>query len=218
MLSSVCTSPIVDSYAKISSSPIDTIKAQLLEDTMNLGGFSAFSSSILICKLLKLLVSVTNATQILEVGTFTGLSALYMAEALPAHGRLICLDISTEWTTIAQKTWTQAGVAEKIHLILGPAISFFKILNQSEFFDLSYVDADKENYLNYYEEILPRTKPNGLIIFDDTLYFGRVCSDIIPSRTTAHFRELNKFLAADSRVETILLPVVNGLTICRKLS
>jgi caffeoyl-CoA O-methyltransferase len=167
--------------------------------------------------LLALFVGITGARHVVEVGTFTGYSSLCMARALPAGGRLLCCDVSEEWTAIARRAWAAAGVDDKITLRIAPAIETLRALPTDDPIDLAFIDADKTGYAAYYEEILARLRPSGVILVDNTLWSGRVLDgndDGDPD--TAALRAFNDMVAADGRVESYLLPVADGLTVIRK--
>ena len=174
-------------------------------------------------ELLKMLVKLTNSKRGIEIGTFTGYSALCMAESLPEGGELICFDCSKEFTDLAQKYWKLANVDNKIKLHLGdgmPKITETLLSKKEnlEDFDFAYVDADKPNYMNYYEALLKLIKPNGWIVFDNVLWFHRVCEtpDKDPDDVTQMFRDLNNFLQKDERVEINMIDIADGITIVRK--
>ncbi len=164
-----------------------------------------------------LLARAIGARRAVEVGTFTGYSALCVARALPADGHLLCCDISREWTAIARRYWERAGVAGRIALKLGPALDTLRALPAGETFDFAFIDADKANYLNYYEEILRRTRAGGLILIDNVLWGGAVTDSRDQSEDTAGIRAFNDFVAVDKRVEAVMIPVSDGLTLARKL-
>lgn len=166
-----------------------------------------------------LLVKLTGARRLLEIGTFTGYSALCMAEAMAQDGRLTCCDTERQYTDIAQRYWRQAGVAERIELRLGPALDTLTALEragQSESFDLIFVDADKANYLAYLEHGLVLLRPGGLLLFDNTLWSGRVLEVDAESADTRAIQVLNRRLKNDQRLDLSLLPLGDGLTLCRK--
>lgn len=166
-------------------------------------------------KLMQLLINLTGAKRIIEIGVFTGYSALAMAISLPEDGELIACDINKIWTDIAKRYWQQAGVAHKIKLYLQPALKTLGTLTGS--FDMAFVDADKANYLNYYEKLLPLIKQNGLLLFDNVLWGGRVIEKEDTSEDTLAIRALNSKLINDARIELVMLPIGDGLTIARKL-
>ncbi|SIR93040.1 Predicted O-methyltransferase YrrM [Aquipseudomonas alcaligenes] len=166
-----------------------------------------------------LLVQISGARKILEIGTFTGYSALCMAQAMPADGRLICCDLPGEYNAIAERYWHEAGVAERIDLRLAPALETLSALErggQSESFDLIFIDADKANYRVYLEHALVLVRQGGLILFDNVLWSGRVLEQTPESADTRAIQALNRGLLRDSRIDLSLLPLGDGLTLCRK--
>ena len=168
---------------------------------------------------LRLLVTALGARRVIEVGTFTGYSALCMARGLPADGRLLCLDVSEEWTSIARRYWAKAGVADRIELQLGPAIESLRKLAREETFDFAFIDADKTGYADYFEEILPRLRTNGVIAIDNVLWGGSVIGEISAdgrADDTRAIREFNDKVAADTRVESVMIAIADGLTLARK--
>lgn len=165
---------------------------------------------------LSLLTAGVGARRVVEVGTFTGFSALCIARALPADGRLLCLDVSAEWTAIAQRYWQAAGVTDRIELVLAPAAETLRALPAEPSFDLAFIDADKDGYLTYYEELLPRIRPGGLILVDNTLWSGKVVDESSDDDTVKIIRAFNDHVAADSRVESTILPISDGITMIRK--
>ena len=162
-----------------------------------------------------LLVRLIGARRILEIGTFTGYSSTAMALALPPDGRITCLDVSREWTDIARQAWTDAGVADRVELRLGPATESLAALGDDAF-DLAFVDADKPAYSDYYDAIVPRLRPGGLLLADNTLWSGRVADPDDRSTSTEAIRAYNARAAADDRVDTVILPVGDGITLSRK--
>jgi predicted O-methyltransferase YrrM len=161
-----------------------------------------------------LLVRLIGAKRILEIGTFTGYSSTAMALALPADGRLTCLDVSQEWTDIAREAWADAGVAGKVELILAPATEILSTLDDDAF-DMAFIDADKPGYDTYYEECLRVVRPGGLILIDNVLWSGRVADPPNGDESTEIMRALNEKVAADERVDHVLLPIGDGLTLAR---
>jgi caffeoyl-CoA O-methyltransferase len=165
---------------------------------------------------LSILVAATGVTSALEVGTFTGYSSLCIARALPAKGRLLCLDASEVWTAVARKYWAKAGLQDRIELRLGPAIPALQKLKRGLTFDFAFIDASKTEYDAYYELVLPRVRRNGLILFDNMLWGGRLGAGPVKQATGRAIDALNHKLAGDSRVEAVLLPVADGIQLCRK--
>jgi caffeoyl-CoA O-methyltransferase len=152
----------------------------------------------------------------IEIGTFTGYSSICIARALPAGGRLLCCDVSEEWTAIARRYWERAGVADRITLRIGPALETLKALPAGDPLDLAFIDADKSNYRNYYEAVLARIRTGGLILIDNVLWNGAVIDPAIQNEDTRAIRALNDFIATDQRVDAVMIPIADGLTVCRK--
>ncbi|THA54152.1 O-methyltransferase [Streptomyces sp. A1136] len=165
--------------------------------------------------LLAFLVRMTGARRIVEIGTFTGFSALSMAQALPADGVLIACDISEEWTAYGVRAWEAAGVADRIDLRLAPALETLRAMPGEPHIDMAYVDADKENQIAYWEELVPRMRPGGLIVSDNTLFHGRVLDEAATGAAAA-IRAFNDHVSADDRMESVLLAISDGLTLSRK--
>lgn len=172
-------------------------------------------------ELLKMLVKLTNSKRGIEIGSFTGYSAICLAEGLPENGELFCFDISEEFTDLGRKYWHLTGVDSKIKLNLGKALEKLDeiLLSQNENlekFDFAYVDADKPNYINYYEVLLKLLKPNGWIVFDNVLWNFQVAEDDNNEEITEVFKKFNKFIRNDERVEINMLDIADGITIVRK--
>ena len=165
---------------------------------------------------LTLLTRLVGARYAVEVGTFTGYSSLCIARGLPAGGHLLCCDVSEEWTAIARRAWATAGVADRIELRLAPAADTLRALPREETIDFAFIDADKPGYPVYYEEILARLRPNGVLLVDNVLWDGRVVRSDADDDNTKAIRAFNDMVAADDRVETVMLPIADGLTLCRK--
>ena len=166
-----------------------------------------------------LLVPLMGARRVLEVGVFTGYSALTVASALPEDGMLIACDVSEEWTSIGRRYWQEAGVAGKIDLRIGPALETLDALiaaGEAGTFDFAFIDADKPNYDGYYERILQLLRPNGLIAIDNTLWSGQVADTDVQDTSTVALRALNEKLRDDARVALSVLPIGDGLTLALK--
>ena len=202
---------------KSCSAASDPVLGALRKETEELGDISKMQISEEQGAFMKLLVAAIGAKCVIEVGTFTGYSSLCMARALPQNGRLICIDESAEWTAIARKYWAKAGVEERIELRLGPAIPLLQQLEAELTFDFVFLDADKTEYDACYELLLPRVRPNGLILFDNMLWGGRLGRGPIKEASGHAIDALNQKLAHDARVETVLLPIADGLQLCRKI-
>ena len=161
-----------------------------------------------------LLVKLAGARRLLEIGTFTGYSSTVMALALPPDGRITCCDVSEEWTDRARQAWAEAGVADRVELRIGPAIDTLRGL-ESGTYDLAFIDADKPSYDAYYEECLRLVRPGGLVMLDNMLQSGRVVDETDTSESVLAIRALNEKIAGDERVEHVLLPLADGLTLAR---
>lgn len=170
-------------------------------------------------RFMALLIGMTGAKRAIEVGTFTGYSSICVAQALPPHGRLICCDVSEDYTAIARKFWREAGVEQKIDLRLAPAKKTLDALlkdGQAGKFDFAFIDADKSNYGAYYERCLKLLRPGGLIAVDNVLWGGSVLDPKDQSEDTKAIRAFNKKLKSDKRVDICMVPVGDGLTLARK--
>lgn len=167
---------------------------------------------------LQMLVRLLPAHRILEIGTFTGYSSTAMALAQDADGRILCCDVSKEWTDVAREAWTDAGVADRIELHLGPAVETLDALladGQGGRFDLAFIDADKGNYDTYYERALQLVRPGGLIAIDNVLWSGRVVDESDQAADTNAIRALNEKIATDERVDLTMTPIADGVTLAR---
>jgi len=166
--------------------------------------------------LMTLLTRLTGVRAAVEVGTFTGYSAICIARGLAEGGKLICCDVSEEWTSLAREYWERAGLADRIELRLGPAMDTLRALPPGPHLDLAFIDADKTGYAGYWEEIVPRIRPGGIILVDNTLQGGDVADPVATSPQAAAMRAFNDHAAADARVDAVLLPVGDGLTLARR--
>ncbi|HET7292358.1 MAG TPA: class I SAM-dependent methyltransferase [Vicinamibacteria bacterium] len=205
------------SYLREHRTPDDEVMQDLQAETARLGSHAVMQISPDQGSLLRLLVAAIGARRAVEVGTFTGMSALCIARGLAEGGRLLCCDVSDEWTAIGRRHWERAGVADRIELRLGPAEETLRALPEAPAFDFGFIDADKVRYLTYYEEILKRLRPGGLIGVDNVLWSGDVIRKRKRDRDTRAIRAFNDFVASDARVESVMLPVADGLTLVRKL-
>ena len=205
--------PELHQYMVEHSTPLDDVATRLRAETAALGGVAEMLTSPSQAALFTILTAVSGARDAIEIGTFTGFSALAIARGLPDDGRLLCLDASEEWTAIAQKYWSEAKVDGKIELRVGDAHETLAALPDDQTFDLAFLDADKAGYVDYYERLLPRLRPNGVLLADNTLADGRVLggADRIPPVTT-----FNDHVAKDDRVDVVIIPIGDGLTMIRK--
>jgi caffeoyl-CoA O-methyltransferase len=207
-------------YLSAHRSPDDEILEALREETrQRVGGLARMQVAPEQGTFLSLLVAALGASSVVEVGTFTGYSALCMARSLPPapEGRLLCCDVSQEWTEIGRKYWERAGVSDRIELVIAPAIETLKALPREEQFDFAFIDADKTSYLAYYQEILPRLRTNALLGVDNVLWSGNVIDVTKDDENTRAIREFNDFVAADDRVQSVMVAISDGLTLLRKL-
>jgi predicted O-methyltransferase YrrM len=165
---------------------------------------------------LTFLARLIGARRAVEVGTFTGLSALCIAEGLADGGRLDCFDISDEYVSVGRPFWERAGVADAIEVHIGPAVDTLAAFTPDQPVDLAFLDADKVNYATYYELLLPMLRPGGLVVFDNSLYFGAVYDPAADDENVRAIRAVNDLVAADDRVDAVLLNVGDGLLMARK--
>lgn len=209
--------PNLHSYLVAHGSPPDQVLAELIEQTAALGQIARMQIAPEQGAFLTMLAQILEAKLIVEVGTFTGYSSICLARGLGAGGRLICCDISEEFTTIARRSWRAAGLDNRIDLRIAPAAETLRALPHDPVIDLAFIDADKAGYLDYYEQILDRLRPGGIIAVDNVLWSGRVVDSSDTSVDTVAIRRFNDVIASDKRVVTVMLPIADGLTLCRKL-
>jgi predicted O-methyltransferase YrrM len=209
------TKPVHD-YLVAHAPPIDDVQRDLIAETEALGGISMMQIAPEQGAFMTLLTRLIGARHAIEVGTFTGYSAISIARGLPDDGTLLCCDVNQEWTAIARKYWGRAGVDDKIELRIAPAIETLRSLPAGERFDLAFIDADKPNYPHYYEEVLARLRLNGVILVDNTLWGGAVADAKATDDNVTAIRAFNDAVAADDRVESTILTVGDGLTLIRK--
>lgn len=208
--------PDLHAYLVEHGTPPDAVQQALIEATRSLGGIALMQVSPEQGAFMTLLTRAVGARRALEVGTFTGYSALCIARGLPEDGRLLALDVSEEWTSIGRRHWEEAGVADRIELRLGPAIDTLRGLPREEAFDLAFIDADKQGYRDYLEEILPRLRRGGLVLVDNVFWGGAVVDPERDDADTRAIRDFNDRVAADPRVDCVMLPISDGLTLLRK--
>ena len=206
--------PEIEDYASSSTTPEPELLQEVARETEALGERARMLTGRLEGRLLNFLVGLVRPQQVLEIGCFTGYSALSMAEALPEGGRLYTCEISREHADIAQANFDRSPFGDRINLCFGPALD--TIANLDGPFGFVFVDADKSNYPRYYEAVLPKLAEGGLIAFDNVLWSGRVLDDDDDTDDTAAIRTLNARLAQDDRVEVVMLTVRDGLTLVRR--
>ena len=203
--------PAVEQYAETHSSPNGELFERLAAETHETSQSPQMMVGLLEGQFLQTIVRAAGAKRILELGTFTGYSSISMALALPADGRVITCDVNEETTAIARRYAEEAGVAERIEYRLGPALDTIAQLDGE--FDLVFIDADKPNYLNYYEATLPKLAAGGLMILDNTLWSGRVADANEDDESTQAIREVNDRVLEDPRVNNVLLTVRDGMNL-----
>jgi caffeoyl-CoA O-methyltransferase len=194
----------------------DAVQQALIEETATLGAVAGMQIAPEQGAFLTVLTRLIGARRAIEIGTFTGYSALCIARGLPADGRLVCCDVSEEWTAIGRRAWGAAGVADRIDLRIAPALETLAALPADTTFDLAFIDADKPNYPNYFEALLPKMRDNGAILVDNVLWDGRVVKPDADDENTVAIRAFNDKVANDRRVDTVMLPIADGLTLARK--
>ena len=206
----------LSAYIGAHSTPPDAVRRQLIERTEALGGVSGMQIAPEQGELLTMLTSLVRADFAVEVGTFTGYSSLSIASGLADGGRLLCCDVSTEWTDIAREHWALAGVDDRIELRIAPAIETLRSLPADTVVDFAFIDADKGGYLDYYEELLSRLAPHGLMCVDNTLWSGAVIDPDVDDANTEALRRFNDHVAADARTRQVIVPIGDGLTLIRR--
>jgi caffeoyl-CoA O-methyltransferase len=202
-------------YMLANSTPPDEVTAELIEETQRiLPDQAGMQVSPEQAAFLRILTGVSGVRRAVEVGTFTGLSSLSIARGLADGGRLICFDISEEFTGVARRYWKRAGVDDRIELRIGPAADNLRRLPAEPHLDLAFIDADKTGYPTYWNELVPRVRPNGLLLVDNTLWSGRVLDP--QGRADREIVHFNRLARGDERVDLVVLPIADGLTIARK--
>lgn len=219
MANQTALSPELLDYIRAVSLREDDILRELRDLTMDLPGGPAMLVMPEEGQLLSFLVSLTGARTVVEVGTFTGYSTLCMARELPPEGRIITCDITDKWPAVASGYWRRSGVSDRIEVRIGPAVETLATLIDElgeNVVDLIFIDADKSTYVRYYELCLRLLRPGGIIIIDNTLFFGRVADRAAQDPDTVAVRELNELLRLDDRVCISLLSIADGITLVRK--
>ncbi len=209
--------PAVAGYARDHSRQPDDVQRSLIAETAALGSVSGMQIGSDQGAFMTMLVQITGARFIVEIGTFTGYSSLAMARGLPDGGRLLCCDVSEEWTAIARRHWEMAGVSDRIELRIAPALDTLNSLPADPLIDMAFIDADKTSYLAYYEALIPRMGSGAILVIDNTIWSGRVVSEPADGdNDTAALIGLNDRVAADERVDAVLLTIGDGVTLIRK--
>ena len=192
------------------------IQKEIIDYNLSLGDIKRMQISISQCQFLHLIIKISKINKVLEIGTFTGLSTLSMALALPDEGSIIALDKNEETNKIALSFFKKASQEHKIETIIKPALETLEELKNKKF-DMIFIDADKMNYKQYYEKSLGLINQGGLIIIDNVLWHGEVADEKINDKFTLNIREFNEFVSNDKRVEQVIIPLGDGMTICRVL-
>ena len=208
----------IEEYINNHSFKLNPIQKEIISYNDSLGDIKRMQISISQCHFLHLLIKTSKIKKILEIGTFTGLSTLTMSLALPDDGSIIALDKNQKTNDIAVNFFRKAGQERKINTIIKPATESLKDLKEiKQKFDFVFIDADKENYKNYFNQSLDLIDKDGLIIVDNVLWHGEVVDKTKQDKLTVGIREFNSYVNNDNRVENLIIPVGDGLTICRKL-
>ncbi len=206
----------IHEYLVAHGSPPDAVQNRLIEATAALGAVSGMQISPEQGAFMTMLTQLLNVGFAVEVGTFTGYSALCIARGLAPGGRLLCCDVSEEWTAIARTAWTDAGIADRIDLRIAPAIETLEALDATQPIDLVFIDADKPMYASYFEAIMPRLRTGGLMLIDNVLWSGAVVDPSVTDANTEAIRAFNDMVVADDRVDAVMIPLGDGLTMLRK--
>lgn len=205
----------VAAYVTAHSSAPDWVQQQLIERTKQLGDAAGMQIAPEQGEFLTMLTSMLGATFAVEIGTFTGYSSLAIARGLSGDGRLLCCDVSETWTAIAREHWVRAGVDDRIDLHVAPALETLRALPTEPNIDLAFIDADKPGYIDYYDQIVTRLAPNGVICIDNTLWSGAVADPSVVDDDTIAIRSFNDHVAADERTRQVIVPIGDGLTLVR---
>ena len=202
----------IHAYLLDHSTPVDDIQRELIAETEALGGISRMQISPEQGQFMTMFIRLIGARDAVEIGTFTGYSSLAISRGLPDEGTLLCCDVSDDWTAVARRYWEQAGVAAKITLEIGPAAETLAARPEAPQFDLAFIDADKPGYVAYYELLVPRLRPGGVILVDNVLWSGAVIDDEAQDEDTVAIRAFNDHVAADPRTDCVMLAIGDGLT------
>ncbi len=208
--------PALHEYLLDHSEPPDAVLRDLMRETRALGDIAVMQIAPEQGAFLTLLARIARARNAVEVGTFTGYSALCIARGLAADGKLLCCDVSEEWTAVARRYWERAGVAGRIALKLAPALDTLRALPTVPSIDFAFLDADKENYIAYYEELVPRLAAGSVLLADNVFWNGAVVDRAASDPTTEAIRAFNAHVAQDARVQKVMLPIADGLSLIYK--
>ncbi len=218
MGSNIVINKEIENYINKYSLQLNKVQKDIISYNDNLGNIKKNQISISQCHFLHLLIKISNIKKILEIGTFTGLSALTMSLALPNDGKIITLDKNEKTNEAAKNFFKSANQEKKIKIINNMALdNLNEFKNKNQKFDLVFIDADKENYINYYDISLDLINTNGLIIIDNVLWHGEVIDEKKNDNLTKSIRKFNIYINNDKRIENLIIPLGDGLTVCRKL-
>ena len=208
----------LETYIENLSKSLHPIQKEIILYNESLGDIKRMQISIAQCQFLELIIKASNSKKILEIGTFTGLSALSMSLALPEEGQLIALDKNADTNKVAKEFFKKANQENKIKTIIQPALeSLSDIKKENKFFDLVFIDADKDNYKEYYDRSLDLVKKGSLIIIDNVLWHGEVADEKNNEKFTNIIRNFNEHVKNDKKSNQIIIPIGDGLTVCRKI-
>ena len=208
----------LETYIENLSKSLHPIQKEIISYNESLGNIKRMQISISQCQFLELIIKASNSKKILEIGTFTGLSTLSMSLALPEDGQIIALDKNEETNKTAREFFKKAKQENKIKTIIKPALeSLSDLFKENKFFDLVFIDADKDNYKEYYDRSLDLIKRGGLIIIDNVLWHGEVADEKNNEKFTNIIRNFNEYVKIDKKTDQIIMPIGDGLSVCRKL-
>ncbi len=209
--------PAVSDYLLAHCTPPDDLLRELAAETSDaFPGEAEMQVSHDEGQFLTMLTRLAGARRAVEVGTFTGYSSICIARGMPADGHLLACDVSEQWTSIARRYWQRAGLEDKIELRIAPAIDTLRALPAEPVLDLAFIDADKVSYPLYYEELVTRLRPGGILLLDNVLLGGLVLDPASQGRAPVAMRQMNEIVVGDDRVESVMLPLRDGVTVARK--
>ena len=208
----------LEKYIEEHSYKLHPVQKEIISYNESLGDIKKMQIAVSQCHFLELIIKISNMNKILEIGTFTGLSTLSMSLGLPDDGSLIALDKNKETNKRASDFFKKANQDKKIKTIIKPALESLKELKKMSFtFDIIFIDADKDNYQNYYDEVFDLVKKDGLIIIDNVLWHGEVADENNNDKFTNIIRDFNEYVKNDNKIEQVIIPLGDGFTVCRKL-
>ena len=206
----------IKNYIQNLSKELHPVQKEIIAYNESLGEIKKMQISVMQCHFLEFITKISKANNVLEIGTFTGLSTLSISLGLPKHGSVIALDKNNETNKMALSFFKKAKQNEKIKTIIKPALESLKEF-KNDSFDIAFIDADKDNYINYYNGVIRLVKKDGLIIIDNVLWYGEVADENNDNEFTNIIKSFNKYVKNDSKTEQIIIPIGDGFTVCRKL-